>query len=151
MLNKFNSFKLKVLVAEENKRMRYKIQKSKIKRFLHREFGDAIHASLRIITLQTVKNAPNANFHDIEEKYNKKLNSPHRKSNQRNKKLSQRLKFRLMKVSGDANSALLLTQLMTGKTAFKATARFVSKRISKYLTRLMLSKQLREKKWRRSD
>ena len=50
--------------------MKFPCLKIKMKRFLHLEFGDAILASIRITTLLTVKNVPNANFHDIEEKYN---------------------------------------------------------------------------------
>ena len=48
--------------------MKFPCLKIKMKRFLHLEFGDATHAIIRITTLLTVKNVPNANFLDIERK-----------------------------------------------------------------------------------
>ena len=48
--------------------MKFPCLKIKMKRFLYLEFGDATHAIIRITTLLTVKNVPNANFLDIERK-----------------------------------------------------------------------------------
>ena len=69
-LNQFNSKQFKVRVAEESKGMKFLCLKIKMKRSLHLEFGDATHAIIRITTLLTVKNVPNANFLDIEKKWN---------------------------------------------------------------------------------
>ena len=51
IMNNRSNNKFKVQVAKLNKGMKFKINKNKLKRFLHLEFGDATHASIRIITL----------------------------------------------------------------------------------------------------